>query len=247
MKKYFAIDTKDDFQKARIIQFILLITTFLLSFLIRSHEKTFFTFSFIFEFFILSILFNFYFRAQKNRNYAYWGISICIFIYLLRAILQYTFVDYNALILYFSFLSSIFLIINIYIMSSPLFYPRVQWWEYDFRYRGDLKATVNLNNDEYDSRVTDLRRDAVCVEVFESLNVDQNVSLNIFFENKNYKIDGTIKTITQLLPGRPFRYGVKVDLKELASKQDFNELRRGWSDSNKVKLRKKFTKIKNGN
>lgn len=247
MKKYFAIDTKDDFQKARIIQFILLVTIFLLSFLIRSHEKTFFRFSFIFEFFILSLMFNFYFRAQKNRNYAYWGISVAIFIYLMRAILQYTFIDYNVLILYFSFLSFIFLLINMYIMSSPLFYPRVQWWEYDFRYRGDLKATVISDKKEYNARITDLRRDAGCVELFESLNVDEMISLIIEFDDKKYKISGIVKTITELLPGRPLRYGIKIDLKEIATKRDFNELRRGWTDSKKVKLRKKFTTIQNEN
>jgi hypothetical protein len=246
MRRFLDIDTSDDFQRARIIQFILMLTTFFLCFLIRGHERTFFTFSFMVEFLILIVLFNFYFQAQKNRNYAYWGITFFIGVYLLRAILQYTFMEYNALIIYFSFLSMIFLGINVYIMSSPIFYPRVQWWEYDYRYRGDLKAITENENESFESRLTDLRRDSGCIELFEPLEVGSKISVTVEHDGKKYQLPAIVKTRTQIIPGRPLRYGIKIDYIDNTNKNDFVELKRKWNETNRVKLRKKFSEIKNG-
>lgn len=132
-------------------------------------------------------------------------------------------------------------------MSSPLFYPRVQWWEYDFRYRGDLKTMVKHQDKTYEARLTDLRRDAGCVELFENLSIDDTIKLEIDFNGKVYGISAIVKTITELLPGRPLRYGVKIDIKDVHHKNNFLDLKRSWSESNKVKLRRKFTKIKSVN
>lgn len=247
MRKIFDIDTSDDFQRARIIQFGLMLTTLFLCAVMRKYEKHIFTFGFVIEFIFLILMFNFYFKAQRNRNYAYWGISIAIGLYLTIAVLQYTFIDYNALILYFSFLSFVFLGINVYIMSSPLFYPRVQWWEYDFRYRGDLKAITEIENQQLESRLTDLRRNAACIELFELLEVGVRVNVSVEVNSKKYQFPAIIKTRTQPIPGRPWRYGIKVDFLDNHHKSEFNELKRKWSDTNLVKLRNKFKEIKNNN
>lgn len=247
MRKILDIDTSDDFQRARIIQFGLMLTTLFLCIVMRKYERQIFTFTFVLELSFLLLMFNFYFKAQRHRNYAYWGISFIVGLYLLRAVLQYTFIDYNALILYFSFLSFIFLGINIYIMSSPIFYPRVQWWEYDFRYRGDLKAITEIDSKTFESRLTDLRRDAACIDLFEVLEVDTRLSVTVEVDSKKYQIPAIVKTRTQVIPGRPWRYGIKVDFVDNQHKSEFAELKRKWSNITQVKLRNKFKDIKNGN
>ena len=247
MRKIFDIDTTDDFQRARIIQFGLMLTTVFLCVVMHKYERQIFNFSFILELLFLLLMFNFYFKAQRNRNYAYWGISFILSLYILRAVLQYTFIDYNALILYFSFLSFIFLAINVYIMSSPIFYPRVQWWEYDFRYRGDLKAITEVENQTLESRLTDLRRDAACIELFEILEIGSRIAVTVEVDDIKYQIPAIIKTRTQLIPGRPWRYGIKIDFMDNQHKSEFAELKRKWSNITKVKIRNKFKDIKNGN
>ncbi|MEX0798983.1 MAG: hypothetical protein WD025_06045, partial [Bacteriovoracaceae bacterium] len=144
MKKLFEIDLNEDYKSSLISQYILMFITLSLSVMVRTHERTFIEFNFILEFSLLIALFNFYFKAQKQRNYSFWGISMLLGLYLLKVILKYTFIDYQIFILYLAFLAALFLFINCYIMSSPLFFPRVQWWEYDFRYRGDLKSFIKL-------------------------------------------------------------------------------------------------------
>lgn len=240
VKKFFEIDINDDFRRAIISQYFLMFFTFLLAILIAVKETSFLNFSFLVEILLMGLGFNFYFQAQKNRNYAYWTLSLCVGIYLFLCVLRYTFVNYDIFILYITFLSVIFLFINCYIMSSPLFYPRVQWWEYDFRYRGDIKSLLRFDGKMYSSRLTDLRRSTACIEAFDFLPLNSKVSLEAEFEEKLYVLEGIIKTSKEIIPGRPIRYGVKFFLEEDNAKETLSLLTKIWNTNKKVKLRNKF-------
>ena len=246
MKKLFEIDLNEDYKSSLVSQYILMFLTLSLSVMTRGHERTFIEFNFILEFFLLAALFNFYFKAQKQRNYSFWGISLLLGLYLLKIILKYTFIDYQMFLLYPALLAGLFLFINCYIMSSPLFYPRVQWWEYDFRYRGDLKSFIKLGETVIESRVTDLRRDAACVESFERLDLDTTIDLEVEHDNNVYLASATIKTSKEYVKGRPIRYGIVFDLENEKVKNEFNKLKKVWNKNKKVKIRKKFSELKEG-
>jgi len=240
MKKIFELDINDDFRKAIISQFALMVGVFCMSIFTAVEEQNAFQITYLFELLILSVGFNFYFESQKNRNYAYWTISIILLIYILFDILKYTFVEYNIFILYIAFLSLIFLIINCYIMSSPLFFPRVQWWEYDFHYRGDIKSLLKLNQDSLNSRITDIRRQSACIEAFEFIPLDSIVTLELQFDDKYFSLPIKIKTSKVVIPGRPFRYGAKFIFNEDNSKKSYIELLKIWNSNKTAKIRNKF-------
>lgn len=244
MKKLFEIDLNEDYKSSLISQYVLTIITLSLCLVVRTHERSFIEFNFLLEFFFLLATFNFYFKAQKRRNYSFWGISTILGLYISRIVLKYTFIDYQVFILYLGFLAGVFLFINCYIMSSPIFFPRVQWWEYDFRYRGDLKSYIKLSDKMIESRVTDLRRDAACVESFEALDLDTKIDLEVEHEGKVYLVPAKIKTSKEYVKGRPIRYGIVFNLTEEDSKIEFNELKKIWNQNKKVKIRKKFDQLK---
>lgn len=239
-RKIFDIDMYDEFKRAQIIQVFITILTFSLSFIVRKHDRSVFSFSYFLELIFLISLFKFYFQAQKNRNYSYWGITFIIIFYLLRAILQYTFIEYYPVILYVAFLSLIFVGINTYFMSSPLFYPRVQWWEYDFRFRGDFKVLARSNEKSFDARLTDLRRNAACLECFEHFFPGEKIVIHLDYESTSYDLPVIVKIISQQIPGRPYRYGVLFIFEDSTDKKLFNNLKKLWDEQNKVKLRNKF-------
>jgi hypothetical protein len=243
MNKIFDLDINDDFRKAILSQAVLMFFIFILSLITSIQERSVFELSYLIELILLGLGFNFYFKAQRHQNYAYWTISLGVFIYLLLDILRYTFIDYNILVLYISFLSLIFLFINFYVMSSPLFFPRVQWWEYDFRYRGDLKSIVNFDGKPLNSRLTDLRRNCACVEGFDFIPLESNVSFEVEYDNKSYVLEGKLKTIRNIVPGRPFRYGIKFNFKKDESKRNYQQLLTIWKKNKQVKLRNKFKKV----
>lgn len=244
VKKLFEIDINDDFRRAIISQYFLAFFTIVLSLTTAAMDKTLFHLSFFVEIFILIGMFNFYFKAQKNRNYAYWTISFLLGLYILMDILIFTFVTYDIFVLYISFLASIFLFINCYVMSSPLFFPRVQWWEYDFRYRGDLKSLIRCEDKIYQARLTDLRRNLACVEAFDYLPLGSEINLETQFEGKLYSLKATVKTSKEIIQGRPLRYGIKFSFEDEGSKEILSNLSKLWDKNKKVKIRNKFSKDK---
>ena len=244
MKKLVEDESSDEFKKSIVIQYIFNLLTFSLFLLVRIHNKAFFEFSFLLEFGILVFLLRYYRHAQKNRNYAFWGYTVLLSLYLVIHILHFSFVDQNIFVLYLAILSSLFLVINCLVMSSPLYYPRVQWWEYDFRYRGDLKSSVRRAGEEFDARMVDLRREAMSILAFEAIALNQEVLVKVPFGNSTYELLGNVKTIREDIAGRPISYGIELKLKNEKSKKSYQELLRLWSMHKKVNIRRKFAELK---
>src|SRR5690606_6656401 len=117
-----------------------------------------------------------------------------------------------------------------------LFFPRVQWWEYDFRYRGDLKIKIKHNGVLFPARLTDLRRSEACVEAFEDLKIKEVCNIEIELDEKVFSINGEIKTKKQIIPGRPLRYGIKIDFISQDQRKNFYELEKLWKNQKKVKV-----------
>lgn len=244
VKTFFELDLNEDYKRSRVVQYVLGFLTLSLSIMTRTIDNAIIEFGFLFEILIIIGAFNFYFKAQKNRNYAFWGISVLLGLFFLKLLLKYTFVNYNLLVLYLTFLAILFLLINCYIMSSPLFYPRVQWWEYDFRYRGDLKSIIKIQEKSYKSRITDLRRGAACVESFENIALNEEVLIEYNNHDSHFELCGVVKTSKEIIQGRPIRYGVEFYLRNDKEKENYNGLLNVWNNTNRLKIRRKFEDLK---
>jgi hypothetical protein len=247
MRKLLEDNVSEDIKKVQIIQYALTALTFCMFLLVRSQELSFFKISFYAEFIFLFFTFRFYLKAHKNKNYAFWGLSIIIALYLIKNILQFTFIDYNIVVLYLAFLAGVFLAINSYIMSSPLYYPRVQWWEYDFRYRGELKGSLASGKKNFNIRLADLRRDTLSILGFDHLKLGEEISIEIPYGSDVYQINGSVKTIREVIPGRPIRYGVSLKIDNDADRKHQKDLMRMWSLHKKAAIRRKFADYKEEN
>lgn len=247
MKKLSELDFNEDYKRSKVTQFVLMGLTFVGFILVRTHERSFFNFDFFLELAFLIATFRFYLRAHRYRNFAFWGVSALIGVYQLKNILHFTFIEYDIIILYVTFLAMLFLLITCYVLSSPLYYPRVQWWEYDFRYRGDLKAELTFDEKTINGRLMDFRRMAASIDSFEFIELGKKLEVKVQFGEKNYQITGEIKTRREMIPGRPVRYGIAFNSQTEKEKSVYKELARVWNLNKKVNIRRKFEQYKEVN
>src|SRR3989338_8549186 len=123
VKKYFYYRVGNEFYRARSI---LLLQAFL-TLMIIIYENVFleklFTVSFFLQLIIYFLLYSFYFSSQKRLNYSFWGMSTIIILYLLQGVVFFLVTKYNPLLSLLNIISLTILLTNMYIMSSPLFYP----------------------------------------------------------------------------------------------------------------------------
>lgn len=240
MKKLLEIEFNDEIRKTNLTVWVFSFLTFALFLLTRITERAVFNIGFFIELTFIFVVLRFYGRALRNRNYALWGLSLVISIYLFMNILQYTFIEYNIFILYIAFLSALFLAINGFIMSSPLYFPRIQWWEYDFRYRGELKATLEKNDEKTEIRIADVRRECISFLAFNQMKLGNKVSLEIPIGERTFEVSGLLKTAREDIPGRPVRYGLKLNMSDEKSRREYTELRKVWNLKKKANIRRKF-------
>lgn len=209
-----------------------------------SVRERYFELNFLVEIIFICSSLYFYALSFKNKNYTFWGVSFVLGLYLVKNLLQFTFIDYNVLVLYLSFLAATFLGVNAYLMASPLFYPRVQWWEYDFRYKGDLKVEVDFEDEKKPGRLIDFRRSSAAIEMFEFVELGSDFTFSLTYGQSSFAFTGTVQTLRTIIPGRPIRYGVSLDLSTPEKKDAYLKMKKIWSMNNKVKLRRKFSDIK---
>jgi hypothetical protein len=202
-----------------------------------------FTFSFFLQLLIFFSLYSFLFKAQKRLNYSFWGMSSIIILFLLQGIVFFLITKFNPLISLLNLLSLFLLLGNMYMMSSPLFYPRVQWWEYDFRYRGDLKVSILLENRKVDARITDIRRTLGSLESFENFNAGEILKFELDYNQRKFYFHAQIMTMKVHIPGRPVRYGLRFIFDKNFTKKEYKTLIKTWDDIKKVKIREKFKNI----
>jgi hypothetical protein len=196
--------------------------------------------SFIFQFLILLVIFNFYYRALINLYYSYWNISLILSVYYLVSLSRNYLVLSNPLIGSLFLFSFIFLFAAVYIISSPLYYPRFSWWEYDFRFRADIKCSVEIEGKEIWGRLSDLRRGAACLELFAQLPVGQSIQINTEILNQNFTLFGEIRSKREPIIGRSHVYGIKFVNYDLEQRQRLKFLTNYWRETKKIKTRNKF-------
>jgi hypothetical protein len=132
------------------------------------------------------------------------------------------------------------LAVSCYIISSPLYYPRFHWWEYDFRFRADIRCMVEVDGGQFRGRLSDLRRGAACLELFNSIPVGHALQINVEILNQNFTLFAEIRSRREPIIGRSFVYGIKFVNSDLEHRQRLKFLTHYWNESKKIKIRNKF-------
>lgn len=183
-----------------------------------------------------------YFKTIMNRYYTFWTFSILLVFHLSYKTYEQYFIHPHPHIGFLYLTAVLILILKMYILSSPIYYPQVSWWEYDFRYRDDLKITVKADDGELPARLTDLRRQAGCVALFRELKLGQEITLSANMDNDSVLLKGQVMSKRRDLIGRPLIYGVQFKFDSRSNKKRYSHLERLWK---KQKLSKKKMKFAN--
>ena len=196
-----------------------------------------------FKVLIFLVFYRYFYKTARDLYYSYWTFVFLINIYVLYALGQ-NLVLYNVpALIYVHLLFLLFLWVQMYLISSPVFYPRISWWEYDFRYRDDLKIKVYFGDLELPGRLTDLRRKAGSLVMFHQFN--EGDVLNIRFTDvlKEFTFKVEIVSRREYSIGRGYNYGVRFILESKTTLSDYNQLYSYWNEDRKKKRLKKFKTI----
>lgn len=220
-----------------ILQFVFVIVAFVSEALVT---QSVLNFSFIFQFILLLVSYNFYYTALSNLFYSYWNISLIFGIYYIVSLSRNFLILDNPMIGFLFLLSVIFIVIACYIISSPLYYPRFHWWEYDFRFRADIRCWVEVDGKQLRGRLSDLRRGAACLELFHSMPVGHPILVSVEILNQNFILSGEVRSKREPIIGRSIVYGVKFVNQDIEQKQRLKFLTHYWNETKKIKIRNKF-------
>lgn len=180
---------------------------------------------------LLLSFYYYYFKTVQKLYYTFWSFSAIIAITLLFALAT----SDGPGAFYSYFLASICLGVEAYILSSPIYYQLIRWWEYDFRFREDIRASVEVDSKEIEIRITDLRRFAGCVTMFKDLEVGKILNIKI----NNQEINAEVMSRRSYSLGRPFIYGVRFGSKSDKEREFFQKFQKEWlEDLNKKKKMK---------
>ncbi len=179
-----------------------------------------------------------YLSTIKNRYYTFWSISVGLAGYLALKINEQLYIAERPHIAWIYAVAVVVLFINMYLLSSPIYYPIVSWWEYDFRFRDDLKIEVKSEKteEEFEGRLTDLRRYAGCVSAFQEFQLGTPVSIKAKVENESVILKGIVTSKRREHFGRAWNYGVQFKFDGKIAKKRYEQLGKIW---NKRRLEKK--------
>lgn len=184
-----------------------------------------------------------YYKTIKHRYYTYWTFSFTLFAYLLYKIYEQVYVLDNEHIGALYFISALMLIVKMYLLSSPIYYPQVTWWEYDFRYRDDLKIKVKVSEKEFKARLTDLRRHAGCVAMFEDIKPGSEINISAALDEDAVHLKGIVMSKRREVIGRPLIYGVQFKFDSRSNKKRYVALERLWKKQKNSKKKMKFAHV----
>ena len=182
----------------------------------------------LFTLFLLNlILFNSYFLLDISFLWQIFALSFSVVTFLSLKKASYTFwistilllsVFFIWLISNFSFLSIserlTSLIIIIILLSvcfqlyTPIIFPIISWWEYDFRYRFDLEGYICTDDFCYLSRLNDFRRGACSIHTFGNFKVNEVIFFNYNLKGNNLCLSGEIVSIRKNSMGRGVHLGI---------------------------------------
>ena len=203
----------------------------------------------ILKLFLMGFVYRLYFRVIQNLYYSYWTFSFLLMLYLGIGLFQGIFIFKTPIIIYNYLLAMLFLFVEMYTLSSPIYYPMIKWWIYDFRYRNDVKITVYHSSDhrkekKISGRLTDVRRGAGCITLFEDFRIGDSlfILLSTDYRDLDFKVELVSKRET--LMGRGITFGIKFTFRSDEEKEAFGRFVHDWQEEDLQKRRSRFKVVK---
>src|SRR5210317_652754 len=222
VKKLLESKLKDEKQLLVFLFLFLVLVTFIIQ--IKSYIDIY---NLLFRLIITTLFFSLYYKSFKSMLYSFWSFTILLIIYFIS----------NLTFTWWSWVGMISSITMTYFISSPLFYPRIRWWEYDSRYREDLKVKICKDDQEREGRLTDLRRNAGVIILFKDLEVGELLDIKVPFHDESFLFKVQIFSKKEYLIGRGISYGIKFT--EVSQLTDYQNLKLSWQQELKEKKRLK--------
>lgn len=203
-----------------------------------------FDWAFILKFIFLGFIYNIYYKTFYKLDLYYWLFSFFIGCYFFWCLFASIVKTDNYILFYIYLTSNLAIWLKFYIMSSPIFFPRTLWWEYDFRYRSDLHIVVEVHSDSlvesFEGRMTDIRRAAACVVLFQDLPMRKKIFIKAKKQDQVIEIKAVILSRKEYLFGRGITYGVKLLLKSQEEKDLYKMFSKFYKEHHRKKLSSKF-------
>jgi hypothetical protein len=194
-------------------------------------------FSLILAIFISTGYFYLLARLLKRLYYSFWPFLGFLSLFLILKIFYQPFFSMS----FVAYSAALFLlVIQAYSLWTPIFYPIVSWWEYDFRYRDDLKINVLIKDEKSDGRLTDLRRGAGCIASFKDFKLGETLKIEPFDDLESMKFKVEVMSKRKYSVGRPYNYGVRFILDDPSDVSVFSNFVKFWKSERKLKQKKKF-------
>ncbi|OUR92987.1 hypothetical protein A9Q84_21005 [Halobacteriovorax marinus] len=234
------LNIRQDIDRVHLLQwghFCLLIMAFLVEGII--------TFEIIYtlvKLFFLLFFYKMFFKTVTDLYYSFWTFSIGTVGFVTYKLVNIISTQSDLQLFYLYLIAAVVLLIQMYILLSPIYYPRVSWWEYDFRYRDDLKVKLNEEGVELEARLTDLRRNAGCLSVFKDIKVGSKVKVMANNGVRDFTFLVEVMSRRQYSLGRPASHGVKFIFNEENRETDYDEFYSFWVKEKMTKKNSRFIK-----
>ncbi len=232
----FSFKLKEEFDRVNILHWGHLFFLFLAT--LTEFFKGELGFFIVFKISLIAGYYYFFTKIKRNLHYSFWTFSVFLAFYFLGKMFQSSFGE--GLFIFYS-AALMILGVEMYILYSPIYYPIVSWWEYDFRYRDDLKIHIKLDKKIYDGRLTDLRRNAGCVASFEEIPLGRQLHITPFDEWGAFDLQCEIMSCRQYSLGRPYHYGVRFFFEKNEDQHLFFKFCKFWKNERQGKMKRKFT------
>ncbi|MBH47364.1 MAG: hypothetical protein CME71_04255 [Halobacteriovorax sp.] len=145
------------------------------------------------------------FRALKRMMYSFLTLQlITLVISAVGAYVHYSTGELAAAILLV--INIVAVIGIIFSVNRPIFYPKINWTEYDFRHRKDKRIEVEIGEKREPARIYDTRKGEAAIVSLNELELDHEYALYGYKDDKH-----RVRVLSQrrALLGRPAIYGVK--------------------------------------
>ncbi len=191
-----------------------------------------------------ALFFNLFFKSLYRLEMSFWMFSLFLFFYL-GSCLVGTLIHRDSYVLFYMYMTAnVALWMELYMMSSPIFFPRTSWWEYDFRFRSELKIDVEIHTgaqvESFTGRMTDIRRQAACVVLFHEIPKKKKIIIKSTDFGYPVELKAVVISKREYSFGRGLTYGVKLLVKTPAEKKMFKQFHHSWRQLILHKLKMKF-------
>jgi len=189
---------------------------------------------------LILYFYSLYKKTLQNLFYTFWTFTLLCAIYFAVGIIQNSLGAIRPELLTFYSLGLLLLMIESYIIGSPIYFPRVRWWEYDFRYRGDLKIEVIHANMAVQGRLMDVRRAAGGLILFEEFDLKDKLVVKVVLPEREVRLTARIFSKREPVIGRGVHYGVGFEFESPFDRRSYGLLRKFWKKHFSMRLKLKY-------